>query len=246
MKVRLIAVSMLVVLMFFCIGNAFALEISTFDSFQSYSLGNTSFKGNWVPQYYSRVSISQDLTNKFLRIDSYVPFEGDRDVHVAFNKTFNYPAVPNRTAIRWDFFSEKCNPYWKNSEGVSPQAASLYLGFKDPSNFVSVEFKLNATSNSCGQGLGQVAIFKRVNGIAIPLNKYTVVPITTGKNYVGMVALKRIGNSEDYKIRVYLDNLLISESFVNISLRDFRDGKVLLENGGTITRFDNFYFRGSY
>lgn len=206
------------------------------DDFESYSLGYNTISPSWTPQYSSRVSIQKNNEGKYLQIDSFSPYGGDRDVHVAYNKIF-YPAKKKKVSLAWDFTVVSCNETWKATEGVTPQGSSGYLYYNNPQDFISAELKIKANATSCGNGAAQVSVFKRVNSISTPLVPYTTYYFAMNKNYHVKMLLGSV-NLTTFKISIYLDDVLVASS-ENVLFSDVKSGKFLLENGGTITNFDN-------
>ena len=228
-------VQLVLFILLICSANAYAVKYK--DNFQTYKVGG-SLEPNWIAQYPELVSIEVLEKNKFVRLNSYVPFMGDRDSHIEQNKIGSLDLV-KELSLMWDFWVEDCNPYWKLEEGVTPQGSSGYLYYNGPNNFLNAEFKINANQTTCGSGIGQISVFKRVNGISTPLIPYTTFNFMMDEKYEGKLVLEKIGS--EYLYFVYLDNKLVGSSILDVS--DIKQGSILLENGGTITGFDNVVIR---
>ena len=207
------------------------------DNFQSYSLGINTLQPNWIPQYPLFVEVMNENNNKYVRLNSMSPIGGDRDLHIALNKTNIISPVPQNIDLQWSFKVTECNSTWKLIEGVTPQGANAYLYYNDPNNFIDVEFKIFANNTFCGSGNAQLSAFKRVNGISTPLIPYTTFSFLMNTTYAAKLTLKKLNNTH-YNYTVYLDGVMLANS-LKVALSDVMDGLLLLENAGTKTNFDS-------
>ncbi len=210
------------------------------DNFENYSLGYNTTSATWIPQYISRVSVQQNNQGKYLLIDSLSPYQGDRDVHVSFNNVF-FTTKRKKVSLTWDFKVLSCNQTWKASKGISPQGSSGYLYYNNPQDFISAEVKVFANSTFCGNGIAQISAFKRVNGTSSALIPYTTYLFEMNKTYNIQLNMEEF-NYTSYKLSIYLNNSLAATSN-NIPVSDIKAGRFLLENGGTLTSFDNVVIR---
>ena len=201
------------------------------DNFQAYKLGTNTLQPVWIPQYSSLVEVVRKDSNKFVRLNYLTPFNGDRDLHIELNRNIYQPKE-----LQWAFRVIACNSTWKKSESVTPQGASAYLYYYDENNFIDVEFKVYANSSYCGDGLAQLSAFKRVNRVSTPLIPYTRFPFIMNRWYRAKIEFIKY-NLTHYNYTVYLDNTFLANS-LNISLGEIKEGRVLLENGGTVSDFD--------
>jgi hypothetical protein len=238
---RSVTVLVLFIVIIFFLGiTSAATEFYFKDNFESYPLGYNTIYQKWIPQYASRVSIQQNNQGKYLLIDSLYPYQGDRDVHVAFKKDF-FASKRKKVRLTWDFKVVSCNETWKAAKGISPQGSSGYLYYNNPQDFISAEIKVFANSTFCGDGTAQISAFKRVNGTSSALIPYTTYSFEMNKTYNVKLGLEK-ENYTSYKISIYLDNSLIATSS-KILVSDIKTGRFLLENGGTLTSFDNVVIR---
>ncbi len=229
----------IIIILFLGITSA-APEFYFEDNFENYSLGYNTTSAIWIPQYISRASIQQNNQGKYLLIDSLSPYQGDRDVHVTFNSIF-FTTKRKKVSLTWDFRVISCNETWKATKGISPQGSSGYLYYHSPQDFISAEIKVFANSTFCGNGTAQISAFKRVNGTSSALIPYTTYSFVMNKTYNVQLNLEEL-NYTSYKLSIYLNNSLIVNSS-SILFSDIKAGRFLLENGGTLTSFDNIVIR---
>ena len=219
----------------------FYTDVFFSDGFESYLLGQNTIQPNWVPQYGKRANVSFDDGDKALLIDSYSEYGGDRDIHVLLNRSELYPEKWKTTDFEFNYKVVDCNSTWKSTQKVTPQGASAYLYYFDPNNFIDVEFKINANDTFCGSGLAQISAFKRVDGISTAIIPYTTFNFTMDKTYKVNLVLDKL-NSTNYNLNVNLDERLVSSS-AKIGSTDIKGGRLLLENAGTKTYFDDVFVK---
>ena len=165
---------LLLIVIFIC-ARVYAQEYVFSEDFESYNLGNDTMLPVWVPQYLGLASIVKEGTNKLLDLNCYSPYQGDRDIHVALNNYNLSDTLFDDSLSSWEFRVSACNSTWFSKYGIRPQGANIYLLYSDEDNFISVEYKVNATNNSCGAGEAQIAAFQRLNGVTnaiIPYRTY--------------------------------------------------------------------------
>ncbi|PIN90000.1 hypothetical protein COU57_04780 [Candidatus Pacearchaeota archaeon CG10_big_fil_rev_8_21_14_0_10_32_14] len=207
------------------------------NNFESYSYGNVINYFDIFSQYPQRVNIVPRDRDKSLSINSLSPYNNDGDIHITYNKLFT-PAKNEKYIVSWEFEVESCNSSWVKIKKVTPQASSLYLYFNNIKDFLSVEFKVFANKDSCGNGKGQISAFKRTNGKTTSIIPYTSYDFELNKKFKPQVVLERI-NETDYIMTIYLKNReIVSSSYINI--KEIKPGNILLENGGAKTYFDDF------
>ena len=203
-----------------------------YEDFEVYPLGKLDTT-IWVPQYDPITHIIES-NSKELELNSFTEFRGDRDNHVQLNIT-NFTKIYDNLKITFDFKALECNSTWKMTQGVTPQASSVYAYYSNEDNFISIEFKVKANNTFCGDGEAQISAFKRVNHISTSLIPFTTYNFSMNKTYRPILEINNTNNKTT--IYIQIDNRSIVSSEFDFS----NNGNILIENGGTKTIFDNVY-----
>lgn len=172
------------------------------------------------------------------------PLNGDRDFDVRLNVS-SY-GIRNMTfrpiVMQWQFNTSECNNTYYNVYGLKNIMSSAYMYYLDGNNFLSVEYKMNGTTNYCNDGVGQVNLYKRLGGTTVSLIPFTTPYFKLNTTYTAMLNLSDY-NSTNYKLEVWLNGTLLGSS-TNITKTEISqllpNGDFRLEVAGTKTWYDNF------